>query len=1083
MTHFIPADFFVLRTPSLSWDVVRDWSEGLEAAAACSGGGDLSAALARDEDTLRERIREIVRRPFVRAALGAASPSLSARLDPWLTGGRRDETCTVEPAVVRYVMRMAGRATPFGLFAGCSVGAAGPRTQLFVPSADSYVRHTRLNLDWVFAVAVSLSRNEEWRPYLLYRTNTTLYRVGGRIRFYSVRIDASKKRRNARTYPLCDLASNPYAETAIAVGLRQEGATMDDIARAIVDACDDMTYEAAFDYVKTLVDAQLLWSPLLPPVTGEDAARGLAAKLCDVPGASATAEALQSLLNDVQELDAAPPCEILTREAAILEKARALAEEVDVSNLLRTDLRKPTSDVTLSPALLRDITAAVELAASVTVDEEGPIAVFTRLFAERYQQREVPLLEALDAESGVGFEAVPGGDPSPLTKGLDFSSSVVANVSWGAREELLLETVSSALRTGTIVVELSKDDVAVLASGRRKPRPVGTCAIVTLAAKSAERLERGEFQVLVSGGGHTTSAALLGRFIHDTPELDAPARAALRTEESHDHDAIHAEIAHNIEGLATNMSCRPILRAYEIDVAGGSGAPVGRRLAVDDLLVSVRDGELVLRSRAHGRRVVPHLSSAHAYKYHGLAVYRFLASLQKQSVGLNTSWSWGALAKCSFLPRVTHGKVVLSLATWRLSADRVSALRALRDGARFRAIQDLRTELRIPRHVSLVDSDNLLPVDLENVLSIESLLDACKPASAAVLSERFHEGAALVARGPEGAFCHELLVPLLRAPAPSVVAPRLSVVSRLGPTASRAQRPGSEWLYAKAYCGTVTSDRVLVDVVTPLVTALRSEGLIDRWFFIRYCDPDLHLRLRFHGDPNILWTDVAPRLFTAMATMGDLVHKTVLDTYDPEVERYGGPDAMDVAYRVFEADSDAALRIVDAYRTDANARWRVALLGMDALLDDLGLCLEEKCAIVASARDDWARALGTRIELTRQLGEKFRGMRAEMEGLLDSAPVALSAGARALQSRSVAFRAAGTKLRELEGRRDLACSRSQIAGSYLHMWANRIFRGSPNRHELVLYDILHRLYKSAIARARCESVSRRVVTVAHGSRG
>ncbi len=31
-----------------------------------------------------------------------------------------------------------------------------------------------------------------------------------------------------------------------------------------------------------------------------------------------------------------------------------------------------------------------------------------------------------------------------------------------------------------------------------------------------------------------------------------------------------------------------------------------------------------------------------------------------------------------------------------------------------------------------------------------------------------------------------------------------------------------------------------------------SAGLADSWFFIRYADPDPHLRIRFHGDPERL---------------------------------------------------------------------------------------------------------------------------------------------------------------------------------------------------------------------------------------
>ena len=57
---------------------------------------------------------------------------------------------------------------------------------------------------------------------------------------------------------------------------------------------------------------------------------------------------------------------------------------------------------------------------------------------------------------------------------------------------------------------------------------------------------------------------------------------------------------------------------------------------------------------------------------------------------------------------------------------------------------------------------------------------------------------------------------------------------------------GEEWLYYKIYCGNRTSDTILIDVIKPLTESLLKEKIIDKWFFIRYSDPENHLRVRFH---------------------------------------------------------------------------------------------------------------------------------------------------------------------------------------------------------------------------------------------
>jgi thiopeptide-type bacteriocin biosynthesis protein len=314
-----------------------------------------------------------------------------------------------------------------------------------------------------------------------------------------------------------------------------------------------------------------------------------------------------------------------------------------------------------------------------------------------------------------------------------------------------------------------------------------------------------------------------------------------------------------------------------------------------------------------------------------------------------------------------------------------------------------------------------------------------------------------------------MLVPLVRDAEPSAPRAKLTLVRETDSTPDRASRPGEDWLFAKLYCGMNAGDRLLGDVVAPLVRELREGGLIARWFFIRYGDPAVHLRLRFQGEPAVLWNDVAPRLFATLAAVRPLVHKVVLDTYDPEVERYGGDEAMEVAHQVFEADSDAALAILAPFRTDAKARWQMTLLGMDFMLADLGLDVVQREAVVTTARDFWARNLGSGTDLSRQLGERYRNVRVELEELLLAPPARYAAGTTALRRRSAVITRAAHQLHEIERRGGLVTPLHDVAASFLHMSANRFFRGSQNRHELVLYDFLGRVYRSARARAQQRS--------------
>ena len=514
------------------------------------------------------------------------------------------------------------------------------------------------------------------------------------------------------------------------------------------------------------------------------------------------------------------------------------------------------------------------------------------------------------------------------------------------------------------------------------------------------------------------------------------------------------------------MICRPILREYEIPLFDRSGAPEARQIALTDLVISIHGGKVALRSISHGRRVLPHLTCAHAFRNSGVPLYRFLASLEEQGTFSELSFSWGPLAAAPYLPRVVHGRIVLSLAQWNVSASALRRIDALQPTAAFVALQDMRERLRLPRLVSFVDSDNALPVDFENALSLQSFVRTAKRGITFKLSEVFPAPNELLAHGEDGRFHHELIVPFVRKAV--VKGERYdSGPQTLSPYRPEKRKyPGSNWLFVKVYCSAAMADRVLTHIVSPLIIELQQEHAIDRWFFVRYADPQRHLRLRLRGEPSHLWTEVAPRLFASMNSARAIVHKVMVDTYDPEEERYGGEEGLNIAEKIFEADSDAALSIVRDYGGDTEARWRLGLFGMDALMDDCGFSVEQKRQTARWCQYGQITRYENYHKFKRQLGNSYRKHRREIETILRNPPELYNKGIQAIQARSQRIVDIAASLQQLENDGSLRAPRTAVVGSYLHMWANRIFRRSINAQEIVLYEFLHRIYEGRIERDR-----------------
>jgi len=111
-----------------------------------AGGEDFSAALAEDKKGVRAALRELIRRPDIREAVYLASPTLDQSLEHWLREPESERGHAAELVLMRYCHRMSHRCTPFGLFAGHSVGRLGDRTSFEMGPPTTHYRHTRL--DW-----------------------------------------------------------------------------------------------------------------------------------------------------------------------------------------------------------------------------------------------------------------------------------------------------------------------------------------------------------------------------------------------------------------------------------------------------------------------------------------------------------------------------------------------------------------------------------------------------------------------------------------------------------------------------------------------------------------------------------------------------------------------------------------------------------------------------------------------------------------------------------------------------------------------------------------------------------------------
>ena len=93
----LPSGFFVLRTPLLAFTELEAWGSELEAASNVDDSESLAESLAQDRERLREGLRSLLARPYVREAIFLASPTLDDAIEQWREAPESDRGRTRPP--------------------------------------------------------------------------------------------------------------------------------------------------------------------------------------------------------------------------------------------------------------------------------------------------------------------------------------------------------------------------------------------------------------------------------------------------------------------------------------------------------------------------------------------------------------------------------------------------------------------------------------------------------------------------------------------------------------------------------------------------------------------------------------------------------------------------------------------------------------------------------------------------------------------------------------------------------------------------------------------------------------------------
>ena len=275
--------------------------------------------------------------------------------------------------------------------------------------------------------------------------------------------------------------------------------------------------------------------------------------------------------------------------------------------------------------------------------------------------------------------------------------------------------------------------------------------------------------------------------------------------------------------------------------------------------------------------------------------------------------------------------------------------------------------------------------------------------------------------------------------------------------------------YFKLYTGTKTADAILKNELYGYVSDLLKNGIIDKWFFIRYNDPDFHIRLRIHLKETRNFNEVFNRFFAICNPLCHSGHvwNIQCDTYQREIERYGS-NSISMVEDFFCIDSEFIVHLLHQLNDDnpEQRRWKLALVLIDSFLTAFSFDLAQKKELLNTMADNYKKEFGfTHHQAKKQLDEKYRTHRKENENAIlwkneTSETMVI------IKTRRQAIFPVAEKFTEMEKSGELLVSLNALLMSLIHMTMNRWFRTKNRLHEMVIYDFMLRYYTSKIAKEK-----------------
>lgn len=1023
-----PENYYLLRTPILDINIAEELLQ------------------INQKEKLFERLNYLFNDEQINEALFIASPVLHNEINKISNNNTEKEKERIYSSLLKYLIRCSTRCTPFGMFSGVTLGHITKEnsTNIIISERKSHKRSVRLDMGFLNHFITELIKIPEINDNLIFKPNNSYYLVNDRINYYEVEKTGKINSFNLSSVEITEVLSEILKISA-------KGLTLTDICSHFSEIYGEQEIKG---YVLELINNQILLPDIYPPITGKDSFSDFLKKFEKIN--INKNKKISDILSNLYEIKNLIFCshKLAIRQQKILEKIGSILKDFSYEgNIFQVDLYVTSEINQISYSVLSEITKQVkELLSTTKVPINNDLEDFKVRYRNRYEEQEIPLMEALDTEYGIGYgnslNHLVGNFPLVGEVDVNNVDNDKINKQFNSYDLFIQNKYFNAIKNKQKIIYLEEQDINYLKKLTKQDIiSPESCYILG----SLINQEDGNFEFLLSSCNGPSSTTLMSRFCYLDKNLEANIKQSIALEDEYLHEKyIIAEIVHSPQATVGNIIYRPILRNHEIPLISEGGTEYENRILIKDLFVTVRNNEVILRSKTLNKRIIPKLTTAHNFTYASLPIYKFLSDLQFQNAGYSYAWGWNTLESLPFLPRVKYKNIVLSPAKWNIKIESISKNENL-----IKVVQNFLEQYQVPEFVLLIEGDNHLLINTKSENGLNIISKKLKRSSSAIISENLITSQSSISIDDlNKKYSNEIIIPCK-----TQITDKLTNVSDSKDNNYKLKRDfslGSEWLYAKFYAGPKVLDKLLINTLPRLISKLKSKGLLKSWFFIRYNDPDSHIRIRFllvdKNDYNKIIDEI--NVIFKSQIRKKIIYKIIYDYYSRELERYRGRSIIE-SENIFSIDSEISIRLLKYI--NEKERWLVALKLVDEYLNYFNLSIEQKIKFTEVAGKSFYVEFGEPSRIQKNLNSLFRKYSSDIESFFKYENKHVSN--LFLEKENIIAPFVNT-LKEKNNSVNNYLANNQLILSYIHMSINRFFPTYQRKYEMIIYHFLNKYLNS-----------------------